>query len=39
MLVREPIGASQALEWGLVDEVVAAGELEPACSRVAAGLT
>ena len=35
MLAREPIDAWRALEWGLVDQVVGAGELDTACLRAA----
>jgi enoyl-CoA hydratase/carnithine racemase len=38
LLTGEPIGAQQALEWGLVNKVVPAGELDAAVDKLAATL-
>jgi enoyl-CoA hydratase/carnithine racemase len=38
LLAREPIDARRALQWGLVDRVVDAGELEQACAEAVGAL-
>ena len=38
LLTGDPIGAQQAMEWGLVNKVVPAGELDAATMELAAKL-